>query len=119
MCVSLVVVFLGVIVCDYYQIVCGFFLSIRHPSLFDFQRQPSRFDTAKYEQMLSQMYNPKNYETQLVDKPFGSHEYASAPQVSNTGSYGSSYSTGVNGQASHSSAGKSITIRIAIVEPVG
>lgn len=96
-----------------------FFLSIRHPSLFDFQRQPSRFDTAKYEQMLSQMYNPKNYETQLVDKPFGSHEYAGAPQVSNTGSYGSSYSTGVNGQASHSSAGKSITIRIAIVEPVG
>lgn len=69
------------------------------------ERQPSRFDTAKYEQMLSQMYNPKNYETQLVDKPFGSHEYAGAPQVSNTGSYGSSYSTGVNGQASHSSAG--------------
>lgn len=90
-----------------YYFVCGvFFYLFVIPFLFDFQRQPSRFDTAKYEQMLSQMYNPKNYDNQLVDKPFGGHEYAGSPQVTNTGSYGSSYSTGVNGQASHSSAGK-------------
>lgn len=34
------------------------------------QRQSSRFDTARYEQMLSQLYNPTNYDSQLLDKPF-------------------------------------------------
>ncbi|XP_078324507.1 uncharacterized protein LOC111127379 isoform X1 [Crassostrea virginica] len=33
-------------------------------------RQSSRFDTARYEQMLSQLYNPTNYDSQLLDKPF-------------------------------------------------
>ncbi|XP_061184954.1 uncharacterized protein LOC133192970 [Saccostrea echinata] len=66
-------------------------------------RQSARFDTAKYEQMLSQLYNPNNYDSHLLEKPFNGKEYSS-----NSNSFGSYSSSGVNymsGQAGHSSAG--------------
>ncbi|XP_062576717.1 loricrin-like [Saccostrea cucullata] len=63
-------------------------------------RQSTRFDTAKYEQMLSQLYNPNNYESQLLEKPFDGKDYSS----SNSNSFGSGVNY-VRGHTGHSSAG--------------